>query len=110
MERYNVDMVNHLNHDRESDASAVLKAGDIEPAVRQWAAGVLHVDLSDADELTLGLRRAADRDRRARRDAARQRLLALLNRIDEKTRDAPDEEMDQAIEEAMQFVRSSPDA
>lgn len=103
-------MVNQSNHDRESEASAVLKAGDIEPAVRQWAASVLHVDLSDADELTLGLRRAGDHERSARREAARKRLLAVLERIDEKTRDVPDDEMDKAIEEAMQFVRFSPDA
>ncbi len=99
-------MVNHPTH--EGDASAVLKAGDIEPAVRRWAANVLHVDLGDADELTLGLRRAADGERSARQDAARKRLLALLERIDEKTRDVPDEEMEQAVAEAMQFVRSSP--
>lgn len=104
-------MVSHPNHDdRESEASAVLKAGEIEPAVRQWAASVLQVDLSDADELTLGLRRASDRVRSARREAARQRLLALLARIDEKTRDVPDDEMEKAIEEGMQFVRSSRDA
>lgn len=101
-------MKNQPNHDRENEASAVLKAGDIEPAVRQWAASVLHVDLSDADELILGLRRSGDDERSARRDAARKRLLALLERIDEKTCDVPDAEMDNAIDEAMQFVRSSP--
>jgi hypothetical protein len=68
---YDVGMVNHPNHGREGDASAVLKAGDIEPAVRQWAASVLHVDLTDADELTLGLRRAADRDRSARQPVSK---------------------------------------
>jgi hypothetical protein len=99
-------MMNHPTH--EGDASAVLKAADIEPAVRQWAASVLHVDLGDADELTLGLRRADGGKQSARRDAARKRLLALLERIDETTRDVPDEEMEQAIAEAMQFVRSSP--
>lgn len=102
-------MVNHPRHDGQSQASAVLKAGDVEPAVRQWAASILHVDLNDADELTLGLRRAAD-ERATRREAARTRLLALLERIDENTRDVLDEEMEQAIEEAMQFVRSSSDA
>ena len=101
--------MNQRNQESEHAASAVLKAGDVEPAVRQWAASVLHVDLSDTDELTLGLRRAADHKRSARREAARQRLLALLARIDETTRDVPDEEMEKAIEEGMEFVRSSRD-
>ena len=91
------------------DASAIAKAGDIAPAARQWVASVLHVDLNDGDELTLALRRAND-ERAARRANARSRLLALLAKMDKKTRDVPDDEMEQAIEEAMQFVRSSPTA
>ena len=91
------------------EASAVLKAEDIAPAARQWVASVLHVDLSDGDELTLAVRRVADGERSTRQANARKRLLALLAKLDEKTRDAPDEEMDKAIEEAMQSVRSSSD-
>lgn len=91
------------------DASAIVKAGDMDPAARQWVASVLHVDLSDGDELTLALRRADD-ERAMRRAKARERLLALLTKIDEKMRNVPDDEMDEAIEEAMQFVRSSPGA
>lgn len=92
------------------EASATVKAEDIAPAARQWVASVLHVDLSDGDELTLAVRRAAEDERSTRRTNARNRLLALLAKMDEKARDVPDEEMDQAIEEAMQFVRSSPDS
>lgn len=92
------------------EASMTLKAEDIAPAARKWVASVLHVDLSDGDEVTLALRRAADDVRATRRADARNRLLAMLAKMDAKTRDVPDEEMDQAIEEAMQFVRSSPDA
>lgn len=97
------------NYEPEGEVSAVLKAADIEPAIRQWAASVLHVDLSDTDELRLGLRRVADSERPARREAARRRLLALLATIDERMRDVPDEAMEKAIEEGMQFVRSSRD-
>lgn len=103
-------MVNQPGHEPEFQASAIFKAEDIAPAVRQWAASVLHVDLNDGDQLTLALRRAGDDDRAARRASARQRLLTLLARVDAKTRDVPDEEMEKAIDEAMQFVRSTPNA
>ncbi|HUY92671.1 MAG TPA: hypothetical protein VMV10_28280 [Pirellulales bacterium] len=103
-------MLNQPEQVRETQASATLRAEDIAPDVRQWAAGVLHVELSDGDELTLALRRAADDDRAARRASARQRLLTLLAKVDARTRDVPDEEMEKAIDEAMQFVRSSPEA
>lgn len=90
------------------NASMTVKAENIAPAARQWVASVLHVDLSDGDEVTLALRRPTDNERSKRRANARQRLLALLAKIDETARDASDEEVDKAIEEAMQFVRTSP--
>jgi len=89
------------------EASAILRAEDIAPAAREWVASVLHVDLCDGDQLTLALRRAADDERATRRAIVRKRLLTLLAKMDEKTRDVPDEGMDNAIEEAMQFVRPS---
>ncbi len=88
------------------DKSTTVKAADILPEARQWVAGVLHVHLADDDELTLALHRKAEDERAGRRDAARHRLLGLLAKLDEKTRDVPDAEMDRAIDEAMQFVRS----
>ena len=48
-------------------------------------------------------------DEQARRQRARKRLLNLFARIDEKTQMAPDDEMEAAIEEAMQFVRGTRD-
>lgn len=89
------------------DKSKTVKAADILPAARQWVAGVLHVNLADDDELTLALHRKAEDDPEERRTAARHRLLGVLAKMDEKTRDVPDAEMDQAIEAALQFVRSS---
>ena len=87
--------------------STTVKAGDILPEARQWVAGVLHVNLADDDELTLALHRKSEDEREERRTAARHRLLGVLTKMDAKTRDVPDAEMDQAIDEAMQFVRSS---
>ena len=87
--------------------STTVRAGDIVPEARQWVAGVLHVNLADDDELTLAVHRKADADSEEQRAAARHRLLGVLAKIDEKTCAVPDAEMDHAIAEAMQFVRSS---
>ena len=88
------------------DKSATVKAVDMLPEARQWVAGVLHVNLTDDDELTLGLRRKAADERDERREAARHRLLGILAKMDEKSRAVSDAEMEVAIEEAMQFVRT----
>jgi hypothetical protein len=102
-------MVNHPDNEGELMKSATIKAKDLAPAVRQRVAMVLHVDLADDDELTLALLRAAEVQRSTHRTEARQRLLAVLAKMDEKTRDVPEQEIEEAIEEAMQFVRSHPD-
>ncbi len=44
--------------------------------------------------------------RESERTAARQRLLGAIERIGGKTKGVLDEEIDAAIDEAMQFVRS----
>jgi len=88
------------------EKSTTVKAADIAPAARQWLASLLDIDLIDGDELTLALHRAVEGERSVRQANARKRLLALLAETDEKTRDVPDAEMDNAIDEAMQFVRS----
>jgi len=86
--------------------STTIKAADMVPEARQWVASVLQVRLADNDELTLALHRSAEDEQANPRDAARNRLMGLLAKMDEKTRDVPDAEMTQAIEEAMRFVRS----
>lgn len=89
------------------DKSMTIKAGDIHPDARQWVAGVLHVNLADDDELTLELHRKAESRRDERREAARRRLLGALARMDDKSHDVSNAEMEGAIEEAMRFVRPS---
>lgn len=101
-------MATYINDPASMDKSTTVKAVDMLPAARAWAAGALHVDLADDDELTLALHRKAEGEREEQRAAARQRLLALLGKMDEKTRDLSDDDMDRTIEEALQFVRSSP--
>src|SRR5271170_4979026 len=94
------------NHEANMDKSTTIKAADIVPEARQWVASVLQVHLTDDDQLTLALHRDVESEQAGRRDAARNRLMGILAKMDEKTRDVPDAEMEQAIEEAMQFVRS----
>ena len=88
------------------DKSTTIKAADIVPEARRWVASVLQVHLTDDDELTLALHRPVEDKKADARGEARNRLMGILAKIDERTRDAPDAEMTQAIEEAMQFVRT----
>lgn len=88
------------------DKSTTVKAAEMLPEAREWAAGVLHVKLADDDQLTLSLHPKSEDDLAVKREAARARLLGVLAKMDEKTRDVGDAEMDSAIEEALQFVRA----
>lgn len=101
-------MVNHPTNEEGMDKSATVRAKDLVPATRQWVANVLHIDLADDDELTLAVHRAAEAHQTSQRTQAHQRLLAILAKLDEKTSSVPDDEVEEAIEEAMQFVRSHP--
>ncbi len=88
------------------EKTATVRAKDLDPAAKRWLGVVLDVPVSDADELTVTLHRPSeDADRRAR---ARERLLAVMHGIGERVKDVPDDEVNAAIDEAMQFVRSHP--
>ncbi len=74
--------------------------------------GMLKLDeplpLRDHERVVVTVRVNPDRaseDEAARRGHARARLLNLFARIDEKATQVSDDEMESAIEEAMQFVR-----
>jgi hypothetical protein len=82
-----------------------IKAAELNPSARQRVANLLHVDLTDSDELIVTLRRAVQTPADGQREAARERLLQYLNRLDERLPDVPEEEMEAAIDEAMQFIR-----
>ena len=89
------------------EKTAILKAKDITPAAREWLKDVLHVDLAEGDEFTVTLRRSVRVPTPEERNAARADLLQVLKKMDEKTQQVPDEEMEVAIEEAVRQTRSS---
>lgn len=82
-----------------------IKAEELNPSARQRVANLLHVTLSDTDELVVTLRRAVQVPTDDRRVAARERLLQFLNRLDERSPDVTEAEVEAVIDEAMQFVR-----
>jgi hypothetical protein len=82
-----------------------IKAGELNPSARQRVANLLHVDLTDSDELVVTLRRAVQAPADDQRVAARERLLQFLHQLDERSPDVPDTEIEAAVDEAMQFVR-----
>ena len=84
---------------------ATIKAKNLAPATRAWLAQILHVDLTEADEVTMTLHRPIHAPTPEQRMAARQDLLQVLHRLDEKTEHAPDEEMDAAIDDAFRHLR-----
>lgn len=58
-----------------------IKAAELNPSARQRVANLLHVDLTDSDELVVTLRRAVQAPADDQRAAARERLLQFLNRL-----------------------------
>jgi len=91
------------------ERSATIKAKDLSTGERQWIATILHVDLREDDEFTLTLRRLVRRPSPEQRAAARQGLVGVLERIGEHVKDVPKEEIDAAIDEAMDHVRRTKD-
>ena len=90
------------------EKSATVKARDLPSTARNWLGSVLHVDLSDGDECTVTVRRPPTVPELEQREAARGRLLGLMKRVGERNAAVPDSEIDDAIEEAMEFVRRRP--
>jgi len=89
------------------ERSATVKAKDLPPAERQWIAAFLHVDLLEEDEFTVTLRRPAIHvPTPEQRAAARAGLQQVLARFDERMKNVPETEVDAAIEEAFEHVRS----
>jgi hypothetical protein len=89
------------------EQSATIKAKDLSIAERRWIGTVLHVDLREDDEFTVTLHRPVIRVPTAEQRAeAREGLQEFFARIDERMKDVPEAEVDAAIEEAFEHVRS----
>lgn len=99
-------MTKGRDNEGEMDKIASVKAADIAPEAKQWLSGLLQVEVKDSDEFTFTLHRTAEEEGARRRAAARERLLALFARTDQRSQRASDKELDAAIDEALRFVRS----
>jgi hypothetical protein len=90
------------------DKSATIKVKDLTPPAREWIRSVLHIDLTEEDEVAVSVRRPVRTPAPEQRAAARRSLLEVLDRIAERTKDVPEAEINEAIEEALAHVRSHP--
>src|SRR3954453_21038057 len=88
------------------EKTATVRASDLPPTLREWVRDLLHTEPTDAAELTVTLRQPGEEPTADQRAAARVRLLELMQHIGERTKDIPQAEIDAAVDEAMQFVRS----
>jgi hypothetical protein len=86
------------------EKTATIKAKDLAPATRAWIMNVLHIEPADEDEFTLTLRRPVRAPAPEDRAASRKGLLNVLERLDERTKDIPEQEIDAAIDEALQAI------
>lgn len=83
-----------------------VKVKDLPPEARHWLQSAMHVDLAGKDEFTLRLHPPIFSPSPDQRAAARQNLRQVLDKLDERTKDLPAEDMDAAVDEALQHVRS----
>ena len=91
-----------------TERTATIRAGELSPALREWVRDLLHTEPTDAAELTVTLRQPGTGSTPEQRAAARQRLLEMMQRIGERTKGIPQTEINEAVDEAMRFVRSQP--
>jgi hypothetical protein len=90
------------------ERTATVRATDLSPTLREWVRDLLHTEPTDAAELTVTLRQPGAEPTPEQRTAARKRLLEVMQAIGDRTKDIPQGEIDAAVDEAMQFVRSHP--
>jgi hypothetical protein len=88
--------------------TATIRGSDLSPTLREWVRDLLHTEPTDTAELTVTLRQPEGESTPEQRAAARKRLLELMQTVGERTKDIPQVEIDAAVDEAMQFVRSHP--
>jgi len=87
------------------DNLAVRKASELDIPVRQWLQHTFGRALSDDERVSILLSPPRAAPAGKARQAAAERLSRTLDRIDDKTKDVPSEELDDAVDEAMRHVR-----
>ncbi len=90
------------------ETTTSLQARDLTPSQRVLVAELLHIDLTEQDALTVTLHRPGESTASDQRVQARERLLSLMSKVKERTKDVPEAEIEAAVAEAMQFVRDHP--
>ena len=101
-------METRRSEEAATERTATIRAGDLSPTLLAWVRDLLHTEPTAAAELTVTLRQAGMESSPEQRAAARERLLEMMHQIGERTKDVPQTEIDDAVNEAMEFVRSHP--
>lgn len=90
-----------------SEMIVVRRARDLDPAARAWVASLFGHDIPDDQEISVALGALKHVPTAEERRAANERLDQLLAEIHQRVKDVPEEEMEEALDEAMQHVRPS---
>ena len=85
----------------------IQKASELASDARAWLQGLFGRDLDDDDERVSIRILPADQDQAKRREAFG-RLTSIMDRMAEKAKDIPEEELEALIDEAMDHVRPQP--
>ena len=83
----------------------IQKARDLETPAREWLQRVFSRSFGEDEEITILVFPPRLAPSSADRLSAAKRMDAALEKIDERTQDISDEEMDASIDEAMNHVR-----
>ncbi|MCH8048159.1 MAG: hypothetical protein IID44_31075 [Planctomycetes bacterium] len=84
----------------------IQKASDLTVDARAWLQGLFGRDLDDEERVSIRIL-PAEQDQAKRREAFG-RLTKVMDRMAEKAKDIPEEELEALIDEAMDHVRPQP--
>lgn len=84
----------------------IQKASDLTVDARAWLQGLFGRDLDDEERVSIRIL-PAEKDQAKRREAF-SRLAKVMDRMAEKAKDIPEEELEALIDEAMDHVRPQP--
>jgi hypothetical protein len=90
------------------EKTAVIAAKDMEPAARNWIAGVLKVELADNDQCTLMLRRPPAAPTPEQRQEAWATIQRILDKAADNMKNVPEPVFEDTLDEAMRTVRPRP--
>jgi hypothetical protein len=89
--------------------SALRRAGELAPSVREAFESVLGRHLDDNETVSIHAHHTRPAPRGKQREAAYRRLLEFGDKLAQRVKDVPEEEIDAAIREAVDYVRHHPE-